>query len=75
MGGTHGFANFPKKKASIWSGLNGTGGDLTLPGLDGFYFVGVWASMAGSLFGNALSGRRAVKALCERAGKKFQIAL
>lgn len=75
MGGTHGFANFPKIKASIWSGLSGAGGGLTLPGLDGFYFVGVWASLAGSLFGNALSGRRAIKALCERAGKKFQIAL
>jgi phytoene dehydrogenase-like protein len=72
MGGTHGFANFPKKKASIWSGLSGAGGDMTLPGLSGFYFVGVWASMAGSLFGNALSGRRAIQALCRRAGRKFR---
>ena len=75
MGGTHGFANMPKKKASIWSGLSGAGGDMTLPGLDGFYFAGVWASMAGSLFGNALSGRRAIQAICKRAGKKFQVAL
>ena len=44
---------------------------MTLPGLSGFYFVGVWASMAGSLFGNALSGRRAIQALCKREGKKF----
>ncbi len=71
MGGTHGFANMPTKKASIWSGIRGAGGDMTLPGLDGFYFVGVWASLAGSLFGNALSGRRAIQALCKRAGKKF----
>jgi len=75
MGGTHGFANMPKKKASIWSGLSGAGGDMTLPGLDGFYFVGVWASLAGSLFGNALSGRRAIQAFCKREGKKFQVAL
>jgi phytoene dehydrogenase-like protein len=72
MGGTHGFANFPQKKASIWSGIRGSGGDMTLPGLSGFYFVGVWASMAGSLFGNALSGRRAVQAICRRAGKTFE---
>ena len=72
MGGTHGFANFPRRKASIWSGLSGAGGDMTLPGLSGFCFVGVWASMAGSLFGNALSGRRAIQALCKREGKKFQ---
>jgi len=75
MGGTHGFANMPKKKGSIWSGLKGAGGEMTLPGLDGFYFAGVWASMAGSLFGNALSGRRAIQAVCKRAGKKFQVAL
>lgn len=66
MGGTHGFANFPVRKASIWSGLKGSGGEMTLPGLQNFYFVGVWASMAGSLFGNALSGRNAVRALCRR---------
>ncbi len=71
MGGTHGFANMPTKKASIWSGLKGAGGDMTLPGLDAFYFVGVWASMAGSLFGNALSGRLAIQALCKRLKKPF----
>jgi len=71
MGGTHGFANMPTKKASIWSGLKGAGGDMTLPGLDRFYFVGVWASMSGSLFGNALSGRLAVQALCKRMKRPF----
>jgi phytoene dehydrogenase-like protein len=74
MGGTHGFANFPNRKATIWSGLRGAGGDMALPGLSGFYFVGVWASLAGSLFGNALSGRRAIRALCGRDGKKFRPA-
>jgi len=72
MGGTHGFANFPNRKASIWSGLRGAGGDMTLPGLDGFYFVGVWASLAGSLFGNALSGKRAIHAQCRKDGKRFR---
>lgn len=72
MGGTHGFANMPNKKASIWSGIRGAGGEMTLPGLSRFYFVGVWSSMAGSLFGNALSGKRAIQALCRQAGKEFQ---
>jgi phytoene dehydrogenase-like protein len=71
MGGTHGFANFPNRKATIWSGLSAAGGDMTLPGLSGFYFVGVWASLSGSLFGNALSGKRAIQAVCGREGKKF----
>lgn len=75
MGGTHGFANMPSKKASIWSGLSGSGGFQTLPRLQGFYFVGVWASMAGSLFGNALSGKRAIRAICRRAGKRFGTGL
>jgi len=66
MGGTHGFANFPAKKASILSGIRGTGGFMTLPGLDRFYFAGVWASMSGSLFGNAISGKRAIEAIMRR---------
>ncbi len=72
MGGTHGFANLPNRKASVWSGLRGAGGDMALPGLDGFYFVGVWASLAGSLFGNALSGKRAIQAICRSDGRKFR---
>lgn len=72
MGGTNGFANVPAKKASLWSGLRGAGGDMTLLGLDGFYFAGVWASMAPSLFGNALSGRLAVQALCRRMKVQFR---
>ena len=74
MGGTHGFANFPNRKATVWSGLKGTGGDITLPGLEDFYFAGVWSSLAGSLFGNALSGRRAIRAICKKAGKPFRVS-
>jgi hypothetical protein len=40
---------------------------MTLPGLSGFYFVGVWASMAGSLFGNVLSAKGHPGALQARA--------
>ena len=67
MGGTHGFANMPKKKASFWSGIQGAGGEMTLPGLKNFYFAGVWPSMSGSLFGNALSGKRAIQRALAKA--------
>jgi phytoene dehydrogenase-like protein len=72
MGGTHGFANMPAKRASFWTGVRGAGGDMTLPGLDRFCFAGVWSSMQGSLFGNALSGRRAIQALCKRLKLPFR---
>ncbi len=71
MGGTHGFNNWPNKKFSFIGGIRGSGGERTLPGLSNFYFVGVWASMAPSLFGNALSGRKAIQTLCKKDGKKF----
>jgi phytoene dehydrogenase-like protein len=75
MGGTHGFANMPAKKVSVWAGMRGAGGDMTLPGLESFYFAGVWASMSPSLFGNALSGRLAIQALCKRLKRPFRTVL
>jgi phytoene dehydrogenase-like protein len=71
MGGTRGFNNSPNKKFSFATGMRGTGGIPTLPGLSDFYFVGVWASMAPSLFGNALSGRKVIQRLCKNDGRKF----
>jgi hypothetical protein len=53
--------------------MGGAGGDMTLPGLDGFYFAGIWASMMPSLFGNVFSGKRTIQALCRRSGKKFGV--
>ena len=73
MGGTHGFANSPNKKFSFITGMRGRGGVPTLPGLTSFYFVGVWASMAPALFGNALSGRKVIQALCKKDSKKFLV--
>lgn len=49
------------------------GGDMTLPGLERFYFIGGWSSLQGSLFGNVLSGRRAIRALCRRLGRPFRV--
>ena len=71
MGGTHGFAGMPNRKVNILASAFGKGWELTLPGLSNFYMVGQWATSAGSLFSNALSGRTAIKSLCRQQGKKF----
>ena len=44
---------------------------MTLPGLANFCMVGQWATSAGSLFSNALSGRTAFKTLRKQQGRKF----
>jgi phytoene dehydrogenase-like protein len=36
MGGTHGFNNSPNKKFSFITGMRGSGGEPTLPGLSNF---------------------------------------
>jgi phytoene dehydrogenase-like protein len=71
MGGTRGFNNLPNRKFSFIGGLRGSAGEQTLSGLSNFYFVGVWASMSPSLFGNASSGRKTIETVCTNDGKKF----
>lgn len=71
MGGTHGFANMPKKPFNFVKSLSGRGLDITLPSLTRFYFVGVWATSAGALFMNALSGRKVMEIICKEEGKPF----
>ncbi len=46
-------------------------GYMTLPGLDSFYMVGAFATYGPSLFHNAISGRKTVRALCKRDGRRF----
>lgn len=70
MGGTHGFANGPSKKMSLGSMFSTS--DMTVPGLDNFYFAGVWATSAGATFLNALSGEKAIKKICKKEKIKFQ---
>ncbi len=70
VGGTHGFQSGPKKEFSVRSLLTG-GLNSTLPGLSDFYLVGTWATAAGALFANALSGRRTIETICKRDGKAF----
>jgi phytoene dehydrogenase-like protein len=71
MGGTHGFANAPNKKLDFVGSLLGKGQEKTLPGLEGFYFVGVWMTSTGALFSNALSGRSIIRDICKKDGKRF----
>ncbi len=71
MGGTHGFANMPNKKMNVVASFTGRGLETTLPGLSGFYFVGAWATSAGALFMNALSGRKVMKMICDKGSKRF----
>ncbi len=71
MGGTHGFANMPKKRISLLSAIFGKGQENALPGLSGFYMTGAWVTSAGALFMNALSGRKVIETICRNDGRKF----
>jgi phytoene dehydrogenase-like protein len=71
MGGTHGFANGPNKEPDFISSMLSPRG-MTVPGLENFYFTGIWTTGAGALFINALSGKKAIQKICKRNGMKFQ---
>lgn len=73
VGGTHGWLSMPNKKFSPMDLLFGKG-YATLPGLSNCYLVGTWATAAGALFVNALSGRKAIAAICDGNGKTFRSA-
>jgi len=76
MGGTQGWFNLPNRKLdfSMREELSDKKFKTTLPGLSNFYFVGVWATMMGSLAHNALSGKTIIRRICKKDGKKFVIA-
>jgi hypothetical protein len=44
-----------------------------LPGLDNFYMIGQWAEGTIGIPTAAVSGRRAIMAICRKHGKKFQV--
>lgn len=74
MGGRQGWFNFPNRKFdfSIREDPSDRKYKTTLPGLSNFYFVGVWATMMGSLFHNASSGKTIIKRICKKDGKEFK---
>jgi len=51
--------------------LMGIGMDKTLPGLTNFYMAGQWVEPGGGVSAAALSGRRAIRMICQADKKKF----
>jgi phytoene dehydrogenase-like protein len=74
MGGTQGWFNFPNRKLdfSMREDLSDKKFKTTLPGLSNFYFVGVWATMMGSLAHNAHSGKTIIRRICKEDDKRFK---
>ncbi len=69
---TMGLGMMPAREPGFRDNLSLLGrGYRTLPGLDSFYMVGTWATTIGALFANALSGKKAVRAICKRDGRRF----
>ncbi len=76
MGGSQGWFNLPNRKFdfSIKEDPSDKKYKTTLPGLYNFYFVGVWATMMGSLFHNANSGKTIIMRICKKDGRKFIVS-
>jgi phytoene dehydrogenase-like protein len=74
MGGSQGWFNLPNRKfeMTIREDPADKKFKMTLPGLSNFYFVGVWATMAGSLFHNAHSGKTVIRRLCKEDSQLFK---
>jgi phytoene dehydrogenase-like protein len=74
MGGTQGWFNLPNRKIdfSMREDLSDKKFKTTLPGLSNFYFVGIWATVMGSLAHNALSGKTIIRCICKKDGKEFK---
>jgi phytoene dehydrogenase-like protein len=75
MGGTQGWFNLPNRKLdfSMREDLADKKFKTTLPGLENFYFVGIWTTAMGSLAHNANSGKTIIRRICKRDGKKFRV--
>jgi phytoene dehydrogenase-like protein len=77
MGGTQGWLNLPNRELdfSMREDLSDKKFKTTLPGLSNFYFVGVWATVMGSLAHNALSGKTIIRRICKKDDKEFKVQL
>jgi phytoene dehydrogenase-like protein len=51
--------------------MTGKGMNKTLPGLNHFYMTGQWVEPGGGIPASAMSGRKLVKLLCQRDGKRM----
>ncbi len=74
MGGSQGWFTMPNRKFefAVKEDRRDKKFKMTLPGLSGFYFVGIWATQMASLFNNANSGKTAIRRICEKDGRKFK---
>ncbi len=74
MGGSQGWFTMPNRKFdfTVKEDRIDKKFKMTLPGLSGFYFVGIWATQMASLFNNANSGKTAIRRICEKDGRKFK---
>jgi phytoene dehydrogenase-like protein len=74
MGGSQGWFDLPNRKMDFSTKEDPSDKKFktTLPGLLNFYFVGVWSTMAPSLFHNANSGKTIIRRICEKDGRKFK---
>ena len=72
MGGSQGWFNWPNKKFSIPGDVFGLDNRFTLPRLKNFYLAGQWATSAGALLLNAISGKTVVQKICKQCGIKFK---
>lgn len=67
----HGLQVYPDPKASAMAGFTALlGGFKTKPGPANYYQVGQWATTIG-VSTAAISGRKAIMALCKRDGRRF----
>jgi len=55
--------------------MSDKGMDKTVPGLDRFYMVGQWVEPGGGLPPAAMSGRNAIRTICEQDGIEFSASL
>jgi phytoene dehydrogenase-like protein len=74
MGGSQGWFTLPNRKMdfSIKEDPSDKKFKTTLPGLSNFYFVGIWSTVAPSLFHNANSGKTIIRRICKKDGKEFK---
>ncbi len=75
LGSTMGLGMYPNKKVGVISSVFRKNQESTLPGLKDFYLAGTWATSAGALFMNVLSGKRIIRDICGKDRRPFVAAV
>jgi phytoene dehydrogenase-like protein len=74
LGSTMGLGMYLNKKTGVLGSVFGKSQESTLPGLESFHLAGTWATSAGALFMNALSGKRVIQDICGKHRRRFVTA-